>query len=132
MARQTIATFLNMLRVGEPESCECCLRMIRLVCEVAKREGEPWLRWVEEAGGIEALERVPSHDRGELWDMAQALIEQFWEADDEGVDAVGAEQSPQQQQQQQAAMDMSDIPPWRLEAMRKSQQVLAQQQMGSK
>ena len=130
--RQTVATFLNLLRVGEPESCDCCLRMVRLVCEVARREGEPWLRWVEEEGGIEALEGLPSHERGQLWDMAQAMLEQFWEGEDEGFGEEAGAEPLTQAQQQAAAVDMSDIPPWRLEAMRKSQQLLAQQQAGGK
>ena len=124
--RQTVATYLRLLQVGEPEGCLLAMRMLRLVCVAGKRGGEPWVQWAEEAGAIDALERMMTHERVELWRMAQAIIDEFWGEEEEEGHNVATDGGERTAGAGVGQSDVSDIPPWRLQAMRQSQQQLSQ------
>ena len=116
--KRLLAAFLHLLRVGDPDCSRMALAMVGLCCERGRREGVDCVRWVEEADGIDALESTMNKDEGgQLWREAQQLIDRYW-GDDGGAEDVAVSQ--------QQAGD-ADIPPFRLEAMRRAQQHLQQQ-----
>ena len=118
-AKRVLAAYLHLLRVGDPDCCRMALGMVGLCLERGLREGVECVQWVEESDGIDALESTMNRDEGgQLWREAQRLIDRYFE-DDGSAEEVG-------QQQQMHAGD-ADIPSFRLEAMRRAQQHLQQQ-----
>ena len=124
-ARRILAAYLHLLREGDPDCCRMVLAMVAACCDRGRAEGMDCVSWVEEAGGIDALESTMNRDEGgQVWREAQRLIDRYWGEEEEEEyeeDVMGA-----QQQQQQMQPNDADIPAFRLEAMRRAQQHLQQ------
>jgi hypothetical protein len=89
------------------------------------QQGKEAVDEVEEAGGIEALERTMTMD-GEMWRMAQIIIDRYW-GDEEQDGEAHAATGQQAAGAAQLRITEADIPPWRLQAMRNAQQLLEAQ-----
>ena len=119
--RDSIRGFLHLLQVGDADACLLSLRMLPLILQ----QGRDAVEEVEEAGGIDALERTMTMD-GEMWRLAQSIIDRYWGDDEQDGEAqsVSGQQATDGGQQR---MTEADIPPWRLQAMRNAQQLLEAQ-----
>ncbi|XP_010474848.1 PREDICTED: importin subunit alpha-6 [Camelina sativa] len=77
----TLEGLENILKVGEADAVE----------------DNVYAQMIDEAGGLEKIENLQSHDNNDIYEKAVKILESFWAEDDEGE--TGGADAPQTYQQ---------------------------------